>query len=184
VLRNANTQQGFTLVELLTTITVIGLSLSLAVPGFNAVVNSNRRATGINQLVSTMYLARSEAITRNSRVTVCPSTTGVSCQGGPWQDGWMLFADTNGNQAIDLGEQVLGSLPAAARLKISSNEFPTAFSYRPNGRIMGANPAQNNGQITVCDPRGAQHARVIIVNASGHPHLSNYLVGGGAPSCP
>lgn len=177
-------QRGFTLGELLTTMTVVGLSLSFAVPGFNTIVNNNRRATGVNQLVSTMYLARSEAITRNVQITVCPSQSGTGCQGIPWNQGWILFADANSDRTVDPGENVLGVLPAQTRLDMQSAEFGNFFVYRPNGRLMVNTPAENTGQMTVCDPRGAEHARVVIVNASGHPRLSEYQSDGSNPVCP
>lgn len=177
-------QRGFTLGELLTTMTVIGLSLSFAVPGFNTIINNNRRASGINQLVSTMYLARSEAITRNSQITVCPSMNGNNCQAVAWNEGWLLFADANRDRSVDPGEFILGHMPANGRLDIQSAEFSTFFVYRPNGRLMVNTPAENTGQMTICDPRGAEHARVLIVNASGHPRLSEYQSDGSTPVCP
>ena len=181
---NSFRQRGFTLGELLTTMTVVGLSLSFAVPSFNAIVNNNRRATGVNQLVSTMYMARSEAITRNSQSTICPSQNGVSCQAIGWNMGWLLFADTNSDRTVDPGEFILGHLPANTRLDINSAEFGTFFVYRPNGRLMVNTVAENTGQMTICDPRGADHARVVIINASGHPRLSEYQADGSNPVCP
>jgi len=181
---NGFKQRGFTLGELLTTMTVVGLSLSFAVPSFNTIVNNNRRATGINQLVSTMYLARSEAITRNSQITVCPSKNGGGCEAVGWNEGWLLFTDTNRDRSVDPGEFILSHMPAQTRLEIQSAEFGTFFVYRPNGRLMVNTPAENTGQMTICDPRGAEHARVLIVNASGHPQLSEYQSDGSSPVCP
>ena len=177
-------QRGFTLGELLTTMTVVGLSLSFAVPSFNTIMNNNRRATGINQLVSTMYLARSEAVTRNLQITVCPSINGFNCQAVGWDEGWLLFADADSDRTVDVGEIILGNLPAQNRLDIQSAEFGTFFVYRPNGRLMVNTPAENTGQMTICDPRGAEYARVLIVESSGHPRLSEYQADGSDPSCP
>jgi len=168
----------------MTTLTVVGLSLSFAIPSFNTIVNNNRRATGVNQLVSTMYLARSEAITRNVQITVCPSANSFTCQALDWNEGWLLFADTNSNRTVDVGELILGNLPAQGRLEIESAEFDDFFVYRPNGRLMVNTPAENTGQMTICDPRGAEHARVLIVNTSGHPRLSEYQEDGSDPVCP
>jgi type IV fimbrial biogenesis protein FimT len=181
---NGFKQRGFTLGELLTTMTVVGLSLSFAIPSFNAIVNNNRRSSGVNQLVSTMYLARSEAITRNTQITICPSQNGVGCQGIPWNQGWLLFTDANSDRTVDPGEFILAHLPANPRLDIQSAEFGNFFVYRPNGRVMVNTVAQNTGQMTFCDPRGADHARVVIVNASGHPRLSEYQSDGSTPVCP
>ena len=61
---------------------------------YDSVVSNNRRATSINQLVSTMHAARSEAITRNVQVTLCPSGNGTTCtDGGNWGGGWIYAPD-------------------------------------------------------------------------------------------
>ena len=101
-----------------------------------------------------------------------------------WNEGWLLFTDTNSNRTVDVGEIILGNLPAQNRLEIDSAEFANFFVYRPNGRLMVNTPAENTGQMTICDPRGAEHARVLIVNSSGHPRLSEYQSDGSSPVCP
>ncbi|MDH3978539.1 MAG: GspH/FimT family pseudopilin [Gammaproteobacteria bacterium] len=179
-----NKQRGFTLGELVTTVAIAGLALSLAVPSFNTIVNNSRRATGINQLVATMHTARSEAITRGTRVMLCPSTDGNACSAVAWNEGWLAFIDTNNNQALDGGEAIISTVDEQTRLDVISAEFAAGISYRPNGRAMAANVATNTGEFTVCDPRGASHARVVILDASGHPRLSKTATGGGAPACP
>ncbi len=177
-------QAGFTVTELLTAVAVVGISLSLAVPGFQTVVNNNRRATAVNQLSSSLHIARSEAITRNVQVTICQSANGAACDGAAWEDGWIYFADLDQDRILDAGEQLLGSVPAMSSLEIDSDEFASFFVYRPNGRIMVNTPAENFGQLTFCDKRGAEHARVLIINTSGYPRLSEYQMGGGDPVCP
>jgi type IV fimbrial biogenesis protein FimT len=147
-------QHGFTLSELLTAVSVIGISLALVAPGFEAVTSNNRRATAINQLVNSLHVARSEAITRNSRVTLCPSTDGETCTGGSaWADGWVVFADLDGDQVLDADDIVLASAPRQTRLTISSVEFSEVLSYRPNGRVMGETTDDNSGEFVFCDHR-------------------------------
>lgn len=177
-------QRGFTLVELLTTLTVAGIGLSIAVPGFNTVVNNGRRATGISQMLTTMHLVRSEAVTRNSQVTVCPSTTGNSCAAIPWHYGWIGFVDLNSNRSVDNGETVLLAIDGMEHLDINSPQFNTFFAYRPNGRLMINTPAQNTGSFTICDPRGSDHARIIEVDTSGMPRTREQHKDGSSPVCP
>jgi type IV fimbrial biogenesis protein FimT len=176
-------QRGFTMTELLTALTIAGISLSVAVPSFTAVVNNNRRATGINQFVSTMHIARSEAITRHARVRICPSSNGTSCQAVSWNKGWLAFVDLNNDQTIDAGEQVLVDVGELSKIDISTTEFPGFLIYRPSGRIMVATTAANSGELTFCDPRGASHARVIIIDSSGYPRLSKTTDTGATPTC-
>lgn len=176
-------QRGFTLGELMISLTVMGIGLSIAVPSFQTVVKNNRRAGAINQLITTMHLARSEAVTRNVQVTVCPSTNGTACAATPWKEGWISFPDVNGNRQVDGGETVLASVPAFTELDINTAEFPSFFVYRPNGRVMVNVVAQNTGQLTFCDSRGPTHARVVIISTSGQPRLSEYQMSGAAPTC-
>jgi len=169
--------------ELLTALTIAGISLSMGVPSFTAVVNNNRRAAGINKFVSTMHMARSEAITRHARVRICPSSNGTSCQAVNWNKGWLAFVDLNGDQIIDAGEQVLVDVGELSKIDILTTEFPNFLIYRPSGRIMVATIAANSGELTFCDLRGAAHARVVIIDSSGYPRLSKTKDNGADPTC-
>jgi type IV fimbrial biogenesis protein FimT len=177
-------QCGFTLAELLIALAVVGISLTIAVPGFNSMVNNNRRRAAVNEFVSTLHVARSEAITRNQRVTVCPTAAGATCEAVAWNQGWLAFVDVNSDQTVSPGEQVVSHVEQKPRVDINSAEFGAFLMFRPNGRMMVANPAQNSGEATFCDPRGAQFARVVIISSSGLPRLSKTTTAGGAPACP
>lgn len=177
-------QHGFTLGELMMTVAIAGLTLSIAVPSFNTIVNNNRRASGVNELVATMHTARSEAITRGTRVMICPSADGAACAAVAWNEGWLMFVDENNNQALDVGEPIINVVGEHERLDVLSPEFAAGISYRPNGRAMGAGVAINTGQFTVCDPRGAEFARAVLLDTSGYPRLSKTADGGGALACP
>ena len=94
-------QNGFTLIELLIAMALTALLLSMAVPAMN-VFTSNARQTGaINDFVSSMHLARSTAITTNTRVTLCASASGNDCDGVAWTDGWIVFGDPDSDQDVD-----------------------------------------------------------------------------------
>ncbi len=181
--RSQRRQRGFTISELLTTLAVVGISAALVVPSFDSVLNNNRRATAVNQLVSAMHAARSEAITRSTQITICPSSDAQSCNGTSWQDGWIYFADADRDRSVDGDDIVLGSFPAPSRLTITTAEFPDFLAYRPNGRVMVDTPADNSGQFTFCDHRGAEFSRVVIVSSLGEPRLSEHQADGSDPVC-
>ncbi|MDH3906984.1 MAG: hypothetical protein OEV16_15185, partial [Gammaproteobacteria bacterium] len=68
-------------------------------------------------------------------------------------------------------------------LSIQSGEFPAALMYRPNGRAMTAALTGNSGEFSVCDFRGAPHAKVILVELSGRPRMSEKKANGAPPTC-
>ncbi len=87
-------QKGFTLIELVTVMAVATILLGVGIPGFRALATTNQLTSTSNQLVSSLNLARQEAVTRGVPVSVCSSSDGASCSGGTdWTVGWMVFAD-------------------------------------------------------------------------------------------
>ena len=90
--------KGFTLTELLVVLMVVAIFLSIGVPAFNELVATNRVATSVNDLVSSMHLARSEAVKRKTNATICASTDWNTAKPtcdpiGKISDGWIVFAD-------------------------------------------------------------------------------------------
>jgi len=171
------------LLELMITVAIGGLLLSMAVPALQSFTNNAKRSGAVNDFVSSMHLARNTAITANSRVTICASSNATNCQAVTWDKGWIVFVDPNSNQSVDLGETIISVSNGFDRVSLRSGEFAAYIMYRPNGRAMNASVAGNSGQFTVCDSRGAEHARVVIVELSGRPRLSDYQVDGQRPVC-
>ncbi len=176
-------QHGFTLIELMIAIALTGLLLSMAVPAMDLFVSNARQTSTINDFVSSMHIARSTAITTNTRVTMCPSANGVTCEDTDWDRGWIVFADLDSDQIVDLNETITSTTAGVDNLTIESDEFENFMLYRPNGRVMNAAVDGSAGEFTVCDERGADHAKVMIIELSGRPRLSEKLADGSAPSC-
>lgn len=84
---------GLTLIELLITLVVLAIILALAAPSFKTqMVNSRAAATG-ETLANTLSFARSEALKRKARVTVCGSDNGIGCNSSNWADGVLVVLD-------------------------------------------------------------------------------------------
>jgi type IV fimbrial biogenesis protein FimT len=103
---------GFTLIELMTVITIVAVLMALGVPSYQYVTNTNRISGEVNGLLGDMQYARSEAIKEGQTVTVCASSnstaTPPACSGSTsWQNGWIVFSDPNGNQTVDVNETVI-----------------------------------------------------------------------------
>ncbi|WP_185955422.1 GspH/FimT family pseudopilin [Tepidiphilus sp. J10] len=89
---------GFTLVELMVTIVVLAILLAIGIPSFATLIASNRLTSATNELIASLQTARTEALRRNARVTVCPADPTATACSGAWRDGWMAFVDqTPGN---------------------------------------------------------------------------------------
>ena len=99
---------GFTLTELVFTLTIAAILVSIGVPSFRSVTNSNRISGEINGLLGDLQFARAEAIKEGRTITVCSSADGATCAGSnSWNTGWIVFMDANFNGTVDAGESVL-----------------------------------------------------------------------------
>ncbi|MDZ7828338.1 MAG: GspH/FimT family pseudopilin [Halofilum sp. (in: g-proteobacteria)] len=88
---------GFTLVELLITLVVVGIAVSLAVPGFARFIREQQITTQTNDFLTALNIARSEALKRGGAVSVCASSDGATCSGNnDWDAGWIVFSDEAG----------------------------------------------------------------------------------------
>lgn len=93
---------GFTLIELMLTIVVAAILITVAIPSFQQSIRNNRTTTQANELFTAMSLARMEAITQGESVTVCSSSDQASCSGSnDWKTGWILFTDKDADRTID-----------------------------------------------------------------------------------
>ena len=145
-------EPGFTLVELLTVITIIGVLAAIAGPSFNDFIIQQRIRTAAFDLMADLTFARSEAIKRNATVNVTKA--------GTWTGGWSVTDSAT-------TPKVLRQHPAfsdTVTITMGSNSVGFAL----NGR---ASPAAS----FVIDDAGGKstiEARYICVDLSGRPRAT------------
>jgi type IV fimbrial biogenesis protein FimT len=162
---------GFTLIELMVTIAIAGILLGVAIPSFTDTIASNRLTTTTNELVTALNLARSEAIKRGVRVTLCKSANGSSCtNSGNWLQGWIIFTDQNDNAAYNSATETLlkvQSNSANAITMVGNTKVANYISYVDTGQSKMINGVIQNGTITVCDARTGNVGINILLNNVG-----------------
>ncbi|MEJ2603390.1 MAG: GspH/FimT family protein [Gammaproteobacteria bacterium] len=162
--------QGFTLIELMVVVAVVAIIATVAIPGLQAFVASNRQAGAVNDFLSSLYFARDEAITRNTSVTLCPSTDGAGCDAAGWEGGHIVFVDADADGSLDAGEDLLSTTdPLPAGMTLRSDQFNDFLMYRPNGRARVADPNVNQGRFSICAAGAVGQARVTDIGISGRP---------------
>lgn len=127
-------QRGFTLIELVVTVAVAAVLITVAIPSFTNLIKDSRLIASSNLLVRSLAVARSEAVKRGSPVAMCASDNGTSCSGS-WTQGWIVFTDAGTEGTVDGTDTVLrveGSLRNDLAVNVAGSE--TAYvRFQPTG---------------------------------------------------
>lgn len=138
--------RGFTITETMVTVAVLVILIGLATPSFREIILAQGVKTASFDVFSGLVLARSEAVTRNTTVTVVPS-------GGNWSDGWTI-SDSSG--------EVVKRQDRMPQVIISG---PSSVTYNGAGRVTTGGTSislmANGGRVP--------HARCISIDLSGRP---------------
>lgn len=158
--------RGFTLIEMMVTVAILAILIAAVTPSFRGLLRDNQAATQANALVTSLMLARSEAIKRNAPVVMCRSDDGASCAGSDWAEGWILWADTDGDTTIDSGEIVQVQEALAGNFTLTATG--SSFTYRPDGSVSGAADS-----FELLPPDGdTDYGRCVAVDVTGRPSVT------------
>ena len=166
---------GLTLIELMMGMLLVAVLITLGAGSLRPLWQKYQLQAQAEDLLSSLFLARSEALKRGVRVTACISRDGIQCHStGDWDQGWLVFEDADGNatrSALELLLQTHGALPLNL---LASGNSPVAryVSYAPSGRSLSTSGAFQAGTITLCrssDEHGQGWKVVINLNPAVTP---------------
>ncbi len=162
---------GLTLVELLVLVVVLAVLATSVAPSFGRLVAAQRAITETNSLLTAIHLARSEAIRRGQRVTLCPARVGTThCTGDVDYDaGWIVVEGPAPLAGLEsTGEVITVGGPMRDMTALGNGSMKRYVSFLPNGQSRQISGALQMGRITLCNP---PVGREIIVSRTGRPRV-------------
>ena len=178
---------GQSLIETLSVVVIVAILCGLGATSFQQMQTKIQVHMAAEDMLSAVLTARTEALRRESRVTLCvahaaPATKlcATAAAGaaanfqGSWQQGWLMFEDVNSNGIWDANELLLQQHPALSE-KVWAQGNATVnryISFGASGRSLALNGAFQAGTLNFCD---AQNRRaqgwLLVINAVGRPRL-------------
>lgn len=184
---------GFTLIEMMMTIAVVAVLMSIAIPSFSSFIKNSRLTSAANDLLRAYQVARTEAIKRQKTVVVCasdnPTSATASCSEDAFSTGWIVFEDTNQNSDRDAGEALIINHGELEKGVITRDDGYALTAFNTAGTLSAI--PDITLKIVICDDRGIDtigtnsSARALIVTTTGRSRVSRTYadVSGTAISC-
>lgn len=140
-------QGGFTLVELMMTITVFVVLTLIALPYLGTFVQSQRVKNAAMDMSSTVNFARSEAIKRNAQIDITANT-------GGWANGWRVLSSTTSLRGYD----------GYTNLSVTAKNSSTTLSFGGDGRMV---TSAEQFQMQPTEANTKQQPLCVAVGTSG-----------------
>ena len=160
---------GFSLIEMLTTMSVLVVLLVVASPGLASLTSANAASAAQSELLAAMALARGEAIKRGVQVGIAAgpaavassmmTTSGVGASAIDFSGGWTVFVDADGNGRFDAGEAIVRQQPAfTGNLAVMALAAPSAIVFNSRGFLVPSTRIT----VNVCSPAATKGYQVRV----------------------
>jgi type IV fimbrial biogenesis protein FimT len=172
-------QSGFTTMELLATVVLAGVLLALAAPSFSRMMAASRLVDQTNELVGALTFGRSEAIRRNTVVTLCrtDTVTSTECASGNqvWQN-WVLLGGPPGSSNV-LRRGTFRDFGNSMRVRSTLTDDRILFSpdglARTGGSLVG-------GTVDASGNDTASHSFTVCTTRLSHENVRKLALGAGS----
>lgn len=164
----SNAVKGFTLMELMMTLAIAAILVTVAVPSFRTFIQNSKLTKQVNLLAASVATARGEAAKRGARVVLCQSNNSTAatpdCDGtaGTWSNGWVVFVDSNNNLTVDVPADVLAVFHAEQGVDMLT-DVGTTLAFNSDGSTTAGDAVS----FAVCDSRGLNHGKEMTVATTG-----------------
>lgn len=170
---------GFTLIEVMITLAIIGIAMAIAIPSMQTLLNNQKMKSASFDLVTTVMQARSEAMKWGAPSGGIPEISMVASAGG-LSDGWCVtFTSASICDVLDdasPGPDVMLANKATAKITYSALPKPIVFGH--SGRLLSdAAFAAAPVRILVKDTEEAATARCVVIDSNGNPRTYVQLHG-------
>ncbi len=163
--KNYHQQRGYTILEVMIAILILGVLFALAIPNFQSAMARNAGRTVVTQWQESFYFAQSEAMRLQNQVSLCASSDGQTCNSSDFSDGWIVF-DTGAGTANNISSVLRDVPPPDVRgLTITSNAERSNYLFDGAGRLSGF--VGDTLTFTVSRNNVEDYSRSLIINTEG-----------------
>jgi len=163
---------GFTLIELMITLVIMALVITVGIPNLASFVNAQRVRTATSDIMADIAFARAEAI-KESRQAIMERIAGTT---GTWKDGWRICVDLNSNATCETAEirKISPALTGRSKVCSTTTDLDNRIVFRPDGRVVRTTAPGANDGIKISDDNNDANVnndriRLIFIGVLGRP---------------
>jgi len=150
--------KGFSLIELIVTVAMGSILMSIGIPSLLYTVNNQRLTSAVNTLSSSLILAKTEAIRRNKTISVISVNN-------DWKTGWDIVLDNNSNGIIDAPQDEVLRRYESIHSNLSLNSDINFLSFSRMGI------SNSSAEFVICNANSLTESKMLNVSSSGFIEL-------------